>query len=73
MKFCKDCKHCNPGDTVDGLPYFYAECRHNTLADVVSGQLSVRPEYCGLQREDSWFVAILEGTCGRTGRFFQAK
>lgn len=64
MKICQDCKW------YDGYGLCKSPKVRNRL-DLVNG--GRRPVYmsCKVQREDSWLLSRLTGTCGFAGRFFE--
>ena len=65
-KYCAGCKWLAP------LEDFYPnrKCGHESNLSAASG----RPEFsCEYQREAGFVGAIINGTCGRSGRFFEPK
>ena len=71
-RLCVDCRHFvpdadfqDPGDR--GYSVRYAKC--GLTVDPVSG-LPLR--FCSSERVYDSFLAWLEGSCGRNGRFFAA-
>ena len=70
MKTCSNCKYCEPLGT-----YEYYECRapQNNVENLVVGGFKPRWQFCATHRPDSWLLALLIGTCGKRGRWFQAK
>lgn len=66
MKFCKDCKHY-----IRNQNSFYDRCNRKNVID--PERINDLTSLCDRQREDSWLMARLEGTCGREGRFYEPK
>jgi len=61
-KLCKNCKHC-----LGGITAMLVDC------DLVriNGATGQRAHSCYFERVDSWFIAVLTGKCGKTGRFYE--
>lgn len=69
IKLCKDCKHYIP--EYNRCNY----CRANNIGiiDMITGEFSPLWIYCSTHREDSWIYARFNKTCGKEGRFWEAK
>lgn len=67
MKFCKDCKHY----IKRGEWSAYDRCNRKNLID--PNVINDMTKFCYSERQDGWFSARLEGTCGREGRFYEQK
>lgn len=73
MKRCIDCKHCKPHEFPN-----LSSCERlvSTRVCPVTGEVTPvrhRWEYCSTHRGDGWFWSRMFGTCGKAGRFFEAK
>lgn len=63
MKLCTDCKH-GP-DFVSGT-----RCHNPTRSNLTDGT----PKHlCVLEREDGFIGSLILGSCGKAGRFWEAK
>lgn len=70
-RFCKDCKWANdPG--AGGLMQCNSP-RGLSEAHPVTGERKPVDSWCSTQRMDPWPVDWLTGTCGRRGRWWEAR
>jgi hypothetical protein len=71
MKLCKDCKHCEAGQTSD-----FTKCFKNTekRINLISGEaLKSMVMYCHTHRGAGWLDARLHNLCGKEGRWYEPK
>lgn len=74
MKFCKDCKYCQPSDLASDVRMGFAECvspKNAKLFDRVNGQSEPRYKYCSSQRSGGWLDAYITKSCGPQARWFE--
>ena len=73
LKFCKDCRYCEPDPTPlpEDNALKYARCRHpnacHVRPDLVSGETRDVNQYCISQR-----TSPLDYHCGEEGKNFEA-
>lgn len=79
-KSCAACRHYHKKLWPNGTVTYECQAPQNLdryayLSDVVSGQrpMRYRKSNCFSQRADGWLSARLGNTCGREGRWFEAK
>jgi hypothetical protein len=75
FKLCKDCKHCIPDKSV-GLPF--ANCARKPVIGglnyhAVNGESGGDFASCAVQRSWGWFLARIYLSCGKEGRYWEAK
>lgn len=70
-KLCIDCIHCR----VEEIGSFtFHKCVRNDGINLATGQPEkARYEYCDDERTDGWLSALIFGTCGKRGRFWEPK
>ena len=71
VKFCKDCKHCEP--RMDGFiftkpNYQFAKCTQNKRLNPISGELKISETFCDISRDYN-----APNCCGIDAQFFEAK
>lgn len=70
MKFCKDCIH----SIEISLGVFECESpRAYTKVDIVDGTQSKGHDFCCDHREDGILASWINGTCGKSARWFEPK
>ena len=61
MKFCDECKH------------FYWDVFPQCDRVKLEPTERKREHYCKVERSFPWFLAVIKGECGQSGRFWEAK
>ena len=69
MKHCKDCKWYQQAREYEE---FYCTHIKNQKVDIVDGTLSYKYSTYAV-REGWWWVALIVGNCGKTGRWFEER
>lgn len=67
-RFCINCKHF-------GTTSLYEECSSPKLRmrfDRIAGKNKPVYSSCHVQRENGWLWCRINGTCGKSGRFYEA-
>jgi hypothetical protein len=72
MKACRNCVHSR-SENYAGVWFERCFAPQNDKIDLVTGEFKPRWIFCSTHREDSWIVARLLKTCGKTGRWFEIK
>lgn len=70
MKFCKDCKYSKIIPTYPGSVNMDFKCTHVHNLELAYGAPARLCEYI---REDGAVRSLLNGTCGKRGRFWESK
>jgi len=71
MKLCKDCKwsvHSHADAFRCECPKIFA-----TVCLVTGDNETLYHGWCDLLRRDGWLKSLLDGSCGRSGRFWESK
>lgn len=73
MKLCKDCKWAFGASGFCSVVICNHPNNRESTSDRVAGKQRYRLKYCELQRRLTWFSSVIEGTCGKSGRWFEPK
>lgn len=69
MKLCKDCKYSN-----NSQEYAYCQRTIKPKISQVTGLVDTSNKwYCDLSRSCSWLEVLLFKTCGKHGKYWEAK